>query len=280
MKHSIYPCLWFDGQAQEAAAYYCNIFGNGRILDDTPMVVNFELSGQKFMGLNGGPQFKPTAASSFFVVMEDREEVENVWKQLHEGGTTLMPLDKYDWSPLYGWVQDKYGISWQLSYGKLKDVHQQKFVTTFMFCGEHQGKAEAAANFYVSLFKESSLEGVLKYEEGPMAGQVMHTQFTLDGKVFGAMDSGVSQPFTFTEALSQVITCSTQEEIDHYWNAFTKAGKESMCGWCQDQFGVWWQVIPSVLGELMGDPSKAQKVAAAFMKMKKFDIAALLNAAG
>ncbi len=243
------------------------------------MVVTFELSGQKFMALNGGPQFKPTAATSFFVVLEDRAEVEKVWKQLNEDAALLMPLDKYNWSDLYGWVQDKFGVSWQIALGKLSDVHNQKFVTTFMYCGEHQGKAEAAVNFYASIFPGASIEGILKYpKDSSTPGQVIHSQFILNDVVFGAMDSGVPQPFTFTEGMSNIIECDTQEEIDHYWNAFTREGKESMCGWCQDQFGVWWQVIPAILKSLMSDPARAGKVTEAFMQMKKMDIRTLENA--
>ncbi len=276
MSNKLYPCIWLDGKGREAADYYCHVFGNGKIIADTPMIVTFELSGQKFMALNGGPQFTPTEATSFFVVMESKEEVEKVWEQLNDGGSTLMPLDKYDWSELYGWVQDKFGISWQIAFGKLTDVHNQKFVTTFMYCGEHQGKAEAAVNFYATVFPKAFVEGILKYpEDSDTPGQVMHSQFILNDVVFGAMDSGEPQPFTFTAGISNVVECDTQDEIDHYWNAFTKEGKESNCGWCQDQFGVWWQVIPSILKKLMGDPAKAGKVAEAYMQMKKFDIAAL-----
>ncbi len=279
MSNNLYPCIWLDGKGREAADFYCNVFGGGKITADSPMVVTFELSGQKFMVLNGGPRFKPTAATSFFVVLEDGAEVEKVWKLLSEGGFVFMPLEKYDWSDLYGWVQDRFGVSWQIALGKLSDVHNQKFVTTFMYCGEHQGKAEAALNFYSSVFPGSSVEGILKYpEDSGTPGQVMHAQFRLNGVVFGAMDSGVPQPFTFTEGMSNVIECDTQEEIDHYWNAFTREGKESMCGWCQDQFGVWWQVIPAILKNLMSDPARASKVTEAFMKMKKFDIRMLENA--
>ncbi|WP_425414417.1 VOC family protein [Olivibacter sitiensis] len=157
-------------------------------------------------------------------------------------------------------------------------MHGQKFVTTWMFCGEQQGKAEEAVNFYVSLFQNTKIEGIMKYPEGEVAGQVVHAQFKLNDIAFAAMDSGVPQPFTFSEGISQVIECDTQEEIDHYWDAFAKGGKESMCGWVQDKFGVSWQVVPSILGELMSDPANAIKASEACMKMKKFDIADLKKA--
>jgi predicted 3-demethylubiquinone-9 3-methyltransferase (glyoxalase superfamily) len=141
MANQIYPCLWFDGQAKAAAAFYCSIFPNSKITDENPMVVRWELDGKQFMGLNGGPQFK------------------------------------------------------------------------------------------------------------------------------------------FNEAVSFAIECETQEEIDHYWNnLILNGGVESQCGWCKDQYGVSWQVVPKILGKLMADPNKGERVVAAFMQMKKFDIQTLLNA--
>lgn len=140
MPNEIYPCLWFDGNAQEAAKFYCNLFPETKIIDDGPMVTLMLLSGRKVMLLNGGQQFK------------------------------------------------------------------------------------------------------------------------------------------LNESFSFVVQCETQEEIDKYWNALTANGKESMCGWCADQFGVWWQIIPAVLPQLMRDAERSQPVIAAFMKMKKFDIETLLKA--
>lgn len=140
MTNTIFPCLWFDGQAKESAEFYCNIFTNSKITADTPMVVTFELNGSKFMALNGGPNFK------------------------------------------------------------------------------------------------------------------------------------------FNEAVSFVVNCETQDEIDYYWNKLTDEGEESMCGWLKDKFGISWQIVPSILSKLMMDPEKAPRVMQAFMKMKKMDINTLLNA--
>jgi|SRR6187549_3247929 len=140
MTHPIYPCLWFDGQAKEAADYYCSIFKKSRITAENPMVVMFELNDSTFMALNGGPHF------------------------------------------------------------------------------------------------------------------------------------------TFNEATSFVVNCDTQEEIDYYWNKLTEGGEESMCGWLKDKYGLSWQIVPSILGKLVSDPEKGQRVVQAFLKMKKFDIQTLLNA--
>jgi predicted 3-demethylubiquinone-9 3-methyltransferase (glyoxalase superfamily) len=139
MKNHLYPCLWFDGQAKEAAAFYCSIFKNSKITDENSMVVRWELNGNQFMGLNGGPQYK------------------------------------------------------------------------------------------------------------------------------------------FSPANSYVIECETQEEIDHYWDKLGDGGIYNQCGWLDDKFGVSWQVVPKILGKLMADPEKDQRVVAAFMQMKKFDIQTLIN---
>lgn len=140
MNNEISLCLWFDGQAKEAAEFYCSVFENSKITSENPMMVTFELNGRKMMGLNGGPQFK------------------------------------------------------------------------------------------------------------------------------------------FNEAASLVVNCENQEEIDYYWAKLTEGGEESMCGWLKDKFGLSWQIVPTILGKLVSDPEKGQRVVQAFMKMKKFDIQSLLNA--
>src|ERR1044071_6476848 len=98
MNNTIYPCIWFDGQAKAAAELYCSVFKDSKITTDSPMVVNFEVGGKKFMGLNGGPHFKPNPSVSFFAVFETHEETDTAWNKLLDGGFVLMPLDKYDWS--------------------------------------------------------------------------------------------------------------------------------------------------------------------------------------
>ncbi|HEV7332146.1 MAG TPA: VOC family protein [Flavisolibacter sp.] len=280
MKQQIYPCLWLNGNAKEAAAFYCSVFPNSSITDDTPMVVTFTSAGQKFMLLNGGPEFKPNPSLSFFVVCETKEEVDAAWRKLADDGNVLMPLDAYPWSSRYGWVQDRFGFSWQLSYGKLEDVGQ-KFTPTLMFTGDNAGKAEEAIQFYTSVFTPSSVTGILRYgaNEGDTEGRVKHAQFTLNGSVLMAMDSSFAHGFSFNEAVSLVVECGNQQEIDFFWNALTEGGAESMCGWLKDRYGLSWQIVPEVLKDLMNDPEKAPKVVEAFLKMKKFDIAALENAA-
>ncbi len=279
MKNAIYPCIWFDGQAKDAAEYYCSIFQNSGIIDDTPMVVTFELDGVKFMGLNGGPTFKPNPAISFYVVLDKEEQVQKVWERLSDGGMVLMALDKYDWSEKYGWVQDRFGVSWQISLGESRAVGQ-RFVPLLMYCGEQQGRAAEALQYYTDVFNPAKTESIVRYEPGQVSldATVVHARFRLNNGVFMAMDSAVPQPFTFNEGVSLVIDCDTQEEIDYYWERLTDGGSESQCGWLKDRFGVSWQVVPTVLAGLLQDPAKSARVMQAFMQMKKFNIEQLVNA--
>jgi len=278
MENQIYPCLWFDGNAKVATEFYCSVFDNSRIISDNPVVGVFLSSGQKFMCLNGGPAYKPNPSISFYVIFETINEIETAWNKLLEGGKVLMPLDKYDWSEKYGWVQDKFGISWQLAFGEFKDVGQ-KFTPTLMFTIKKAGRAEEAIRFYTSIFDNSSIGGILKYTAGEndVLGYVKHAQFKLGQQVFMAMDSSLAHDFSFNEAISLVVDCNTQKEIDFYWGKLGLEGEEGQCGWLKDKFGVSWQVVPSILGKLMNDPEKAPRVMQAFMKMKKFEIEKLAN---
>ncbi len=242
------------------------------------MVVTAELHGVKFMGLNGGPQFTPNSSVSFMVIAENEEEVNRYWKALSVEGIVLMDLDTYPWSPKYGWVKDKFGIDWQIYQGDPAGTGGQYIVPTLMFGHTQQGQAAPAIDFYLKLFKNSESQGLMRYTEGWADQQVMHAQFKLENLVMAAMDSGVPQPITFNEGVSFVIECDDQAEIDHYWDNITERGVESMCGWCQDEFGVWWQVIPESLGTLINDPERGQYVASELMKMKKIDLEKLERA--
>lgn len=143
-------------------------------------------------------------------------------------------------------------------------------------------QAEDAANFYCSIFKNSKILKIARYSEGSPgpAGSVMVVNFQVEGQDFMALNAGPL--FKFTEAISFVIDCQTQEEVDYFWNKLTaNGGQESQCGWLKDKYGLSWQVTPTILGELLADkdPKKAQRVMQAMLQMKKIDIAALKRAA-
>ncbi len=277
MIHSIYPCLWFDGNAKEAAEFYCSAFNNSKIIASNPIVSVAEICGKKFMCLNGGPMFKMNPSISAFVISPSLEETNKLWGKLMDGGKALMPIDAYPWSERYGWLQDKFGFTWQISFDS--KTPKQKITLSMLFTQKQFGKAEEAIKLYCSLFKNTSIENMILYpKEDANAGKVMFSEFKLNDQLMIAMDGPGDHKYTFDEGVSLAIECDTQQEIDHYWNGFTKEGEESMCGWCKDKFGVSWQVVPSMLGSLMSDPVKGPRVIQAFMKMKKFDIETLKNA--
>lgn len=284
----ITPHLWYDKEAKEAAEFYCSLFPNSKVtkvttIHDVPSptgdsdIVSFQLSGQPFMAISAGPLFKFNPSISFFVTLENEKEVDKLWNKLKEGGSVLMELQKYDWSEKYGWVQDKYGLSWQISLGKKKDVGGNAVSSSLLFVGDKFGKAKEAVNFYTAVFKESEIKGI---KENP-DGTVMHAQFYLNGETFMAMDSKENHQFDFNEAISFMVNCDSQKEIDYYWEQLTSdGGAESMCGWCRDKYGVSWQITPTILNTMLskGTEEQVARVTQAFLQMKKFNIADLEKA--
>ncbi len=156
-------------------------------------------------------------------------------------------------------------------------------ITPFLW---FDNQAEEAVNYYVSIFKNSNITNVTRYGDdaagvsGWPQGSVMTVAFQLDGQPFVALNGG--PVFTFSPAISFVVDCLTQEEVDRLWDKLSAGGEQQQCGWLRDQYGVTWQIVPSVLGELMGspDPAKAQRVMQAMLQMTKLDIATLQQAAG
>lgn len=280
-------CLWYNDQAAEAADFYTRIFKHAEITNSIKqnskiLTVSFNLEGMQLLALNGGPMFTPDPSISLFVTTSDGEELQHLWDNLASGGQVLMPLDKYPWSEKYGWVQDRFGVSWQLYQGDEKQAGQ-KIAPMLMFCGKQQGRAEEAIGFYTSVFKNAKTDSLEYYTEGQtehIDAKVVHARFHLEGDLFMAMDSGIAQPFDFNEGVSIIVNCDSQDEIDYYWKGLIHGGgKEVECGWLKDKFGVSWQIVPGNLNLLLaGDPEKSKRVMASIMKMKKLVIADLENA--
>jgi predicted 3-demethylubiquinone-9 3-methyltransferase (glyoxalase superfamily) len=290
------PHLWFDDQAEEAARFYASLFRQGEIRrisrfgkegfdvhgrpEGSVMTVDFSLGGCRLVALNGGTLFKFTPAISLFVTLESEAEVEALWAGLGEGGEVMMPLQGYDWSPKYGWLSDRYGLSWQIMLGRREDVGQT-ITPSLLFVGEQHGRAEEAVAHYTGIFEDSRIDGIMRYDGGgeDPAGSVKHAQFRLAGEAFMAMDSAHPHGFGFTAAISFMVMCDRQDEIDRYWSALSADPEAEQCGWLRDRFGVSWQITPRILPELMADPQKAGRAMEALLKMKKLDIAALERAA-
>ena len=279
MKNSIYPCLWFDGTARDAAAFYASMFPDARPLGGSPPAAMVQVANMKLMLLDGGPQYKVNPAISFFYNCGSDAEIDALWNALSKGGNVMMPLDAYPFAKRYGWVADTFGVSWQLILPS--GSARQKVFPSLMFTQDHCGQAEEAMRFYTSVFRDSSIGNISRYGAGQAPdkeGTVNYGEFSLGGQWFTAMDSAQAHQFSFSEGNSLVIPCENQREIDCFWDRLTEGGSEGQCGWLKDRFGVSWQVVPSVLQNLMADPARAPRVVEAFLKMKKFDIAALLNA--
>jgi len=287
----ITPFLWFDKEGREAAKFYTPVFPKSKIKNSTTLhntpsgtveVVTIELSGQEFTLLSAGPLFKFTPAVSFLVGCKTKEEADALWKKLSENSTALMELGRYPFSEKYGWLQDKYGLSWQIMFMGNRKI-KQKITPTLMFGGEQCGTAEEAINFYASVFHNTKVGDVLHYgkNEGPdKEGTVKHAAFTLEGQEFAAMDSAQKHNFTFNEAISFVVHCETQEEIEYYWDKLSADPKAEQCGWLKDKYGLSWQIVPTVLDKLLRDKDakKVARVTEALLEMKKFDVDTLKRA--
>lgn len=295
--NKISTCLWFDNQAEEAANFYVSIFENTEILSSTPyrvetpsykpvgsvMTVDFELENQQFIALNGGPHFTPNPSISFFVHCETEDEVERIWEKLSEEGQALMPLDSYPFSEKYGWVQDKYGVSWQVMIGDWEHGQPPKLVPSMMFTGSNVGKASEAIDYYLSVFKDAKKGMFSPYgpdQQPDEEGTAAYADFMLENQWFAAMDSAQDHDFNFNEAISFMVSCETQDEIDYYWERLSAVPESEQCGWLKDKYGVSWQVVPAEMDELFSgeDTEKSKRAMEAMLQMKKLDIATLKQA--
>lgn len=299
MIQKIVPHLWFDNHAKEAAEFYVSAFGSGSkvtnltTLLDTPSgncdVVSFEIAGYQFMAISAGPLFKINPSISFILNFDPSQDKDAhnklgaLWEELSQGGSVLMPLDKYPFSERYGWIEDKYGISWQLILSNPDGKLRPFIVPSLMFVGDACGKAEEASDFYISVFKRAKRGLIVRYPKGmepDREGTIMFTYFRLLESWLAAMDSAHGHDFSFNEAISLMVLCETQEEIDYYWKKLSSVPEAGQCGWLKDKYGVSWQITPRELGEMMKSGSREQidRLTQAFLPMKKFDIIKLKEA--
>jgi len=272
----ITPFLWFDGKAEEAAHFYTSFIKNSKVESINPTVSVFNLNGLQFNALNGGNIFQFTNAISLFIKTNDSNEIDNIWNQLKKNGTILMDLDEYPWCKKYGWITDKYGLSWQL----FLDEAPLQILPTLLFVDKQFGNAQKAIDLYCSLFKDSKTVSIVKFDEEneDLKDKIQYAEFILANQKFVAMESPLKHNFGFNEAFSFVIHCEDQDEVDYYWDSFINlGGEENQCGWLKDKFGVSWQVVPKLLVQLLNDTDreKADRVMNAMMKMKKIDCAKL-----
>lgn len=284
------PHLWYDKEAKEAASFYVSLFENSKLLNVNVLnapsgdaeLVSFELAGLQFQAISAGPYFKFNPSISLMVACESVEEVNAKWEALSEGGTELMALGEYPFNKRYGWIQDRYGLSWQLM---LTDNNQraQKITPSLLFSGDSCGKAEEALVFYTEIFTDSGIDFISKYKPGEAAtpkAKINYAAFKLAGMNFSAMDNGYEVDFNFNEAFSLIVNCKDQKEIDYFWDRLSAVPEAEQCGWVKDKFGVSWQIVPDSMDEILSNGTKdeIQRIQKELLKMKKIDIEALEKA--
>lgn len=287
----IVPHLWYDTQAREAADWYCSIFPDARIthitpLHDTPSgdaeVVNFILAGQPFMAISAGPHFSFNPSISFMVNCSTADEVDRLWDALSaDARQVLFPLDAYPWSPRYGWLADKYGLNWQII--RVSAI-KQKIMPCCLFVGDVFGRAEEALHFYQTVFTHHQIGELYRFsdmQDNSAPGMaIAYVDIQLEDLWMVLMDGPGEHHYAFNEAISFVVHADTQQEIDSYWQKLSAIPEAEQCGWCKDKFGISWQVVPTVLDEMMrkGNAEQIRRLTRAFLQMKKMDIEALQKA--
>lgn len=290
----ITPFLWFNNQAEEAVTFYTSLFKNSKTgavthydeasakvsgqPEGSVLTVGFTLCGKEFAALNGGPQFTFTPAISFFVSCETETEIDTLWEKLSQDAKRILfEYGKQPFAEKYGWLDDKYGVSWQLM---LRKEQKQNISPAFLFVGKHYGQAQEAMTFYTSVFPNSHINFMQQRKEdtnGEKKGTVEYASFTIAGEPFNAMEGNGNHKFDFSLATSFVINCETQEEVDTYWNKLSAVKEAEQCGWLQDKYGISWQVVPTMLDKMLTDKDKAKagRTMKAMLQMKKLDIAKL-----
>lgn len=283
--------LWYDKEAVEASSFYLDVFKDGEVLSQSQLhntpsgdvdLIELRLMDQEFVLMSAGPSFKFTPTVSFLVACDSPEMVDEYYGKLAEGGMALMELGSYPFSDRYGWIMDKYGLSWQIMFIGDNPI-KQKITPTIMYVGEVAGKAEEAVHFYAEVFKNTRVEEPMRYgkgEEPDAEGTIKHVEFILEGQRFAAMDSAHDHKFKFNEAISFIINCETQDEINYYWSKLSASKEDEQCGWIKDKFGLSWQVSPVILNKMLEDKdsAKVDKVTQAMLQMKKLIIKDLVAA--
>lgn len=281
--------LWMQGTAEEAGAFYAQALPEGRtevesrypnegLLDfqqpfaGQALTVSVWVRGTRISLINAGSEFSPNASISMILSFnaDERDSLDATWEALSDGGSPLMPLDSYPFSSRYGWITDKYGVSWQLMESSEAVSDEARVMPCLMFGGAAQNQAAQAIKFYGEVLG-AELESAFPYGQATdvaTAESLMFAQFALGDDKVAAMDSGVAQDFSFTPGVSLEWLCEGQEEIDRVWDALSAVPEAEACGWLTDKFGVSWQIVPSNMGELMQRPGAYENM----LKMKKLII--------
>lgn len=290
MNLSIEPCLWIDAsRAREAVDFYidsipdshldkADTFENSGPEGEEPVYVfELALAKRRVQILGAGPHQQLNPAISMKFVSPERETAERVGQTLLDGGVELMPFAAYPWSSYFGWVVDRYGISWQVL---VEPDHGPLLAPAMMFVGAQNGRAQEAIDLYTSLFPNSSIELVQHFgaDDPDQEGNIFYATIELAGQRFDLTENGADHDFAFNDMISLAVMCDGQKEVDRYWDGLlANGGEPSQCGWLKDRFGVSWQIIPRQLNELLNstEPGKAEAAMRCILQQVKIDIAEL-----
>ncbi|MEZ5173082.1 MAG: VOC family protein [Bacteroidia bacterium] len=277
MQNQIIPCLWFSANSNEVAEYYTGVFNDCFIESSNPVVTMLQIMGSRMMFLNGGDNFKVNPAISYFIYCGSSDEAERLFEVLSDGGKVMIPLGKYDWAEMYAWVEDKFGVSWQID---ADDINvKEKVIPALLFTGLKVNMVSRASEFYSEVFEPSMhlFKMPAAPELGMNPGAIIFSQVKLLHSVINLMAGPGQHNFDFTPGNSFCVICDTQAEIDYYWDKLGADGRYDMCGWLADQFGVSWQIVPAGLGDWISHPEKGKDSIEAMLKMKKLIISELKN---
>lgn len=282
---TIIPHLWYDTEAKEAVAFYVELFG-GKIdwtytITDTPSgdsdLIQFQLGDMTLAAISAGPYFKLNESMSLMVNVASKDEVTRLYQALSEGGRILMPLGEYPFSPYYVWLEDRFGLSWQLSYAPDLDKPYQ-FDICLLFSQEQVGLAQPMLDYYKDKLPHASVGQLSYYGEGEAAveaAKLNYAELLVAGQKMIVMDHGYGGEASFNEAFSLMVYVDSQDELNFYYDLLSAVPEAEMCGWVKDQFGISWQIVPRILMEAYdtASPEKVKAVNAAVMTMKRLDIA-------
>lgn len=284
----IIPNIWCNGNAEEVGVAIADAFTRAAIpatteitarypqqdlldfqqpLAGKPLVVSIKLRDYRLDLINAGDEFTPGSAISLLVNVDPlffggetsaaSASLQRLWAALADGGTVRMPLQAYPFSAQYGWVEDRFGINWQLMLTDPAGEPRPFLLPCLLFSQQVQGKAEEAGAFYREVFTPSAPGNLVRYpvQTGPAAaGELMFSDFSLLDQWFTAMDSGAAGSESFGPGFSLSVQCRDQAEIDHYWERLSAYPEHEQCGWLSDKFGVSWQIVPVNMEELMARP--------------------------
>ncbi|NQP64227.1 VOC family protein [Streptococcus suis] len=283
----IIPHLWYDTEAKEAVAFYVDLFG-GKIdwtytITDTPSgdsdLIQFQLGDMTLAAISAGPYFKLNESMSLMVNVASKDEVTRLYQALSEGGRILMPLGEYPFSPYYVWLEDRFGLSWQLSYAP-DLVKSYQFDICLLFSQEQVGLAQPMLDYYKDKLPQASVGQLSYYGEGEAAveaAKLNYAELLIAGQKMIVMDHGYGGEASFNEAFSLMVYVDSQDELNFYYDLLSAVPEAEMCGWVKDQFGISWQIVPRILMEAYdtANPETVKAVNDAVLTMKRLDFATI-----